>query len=181
MRAAVFQTRRVEGRSIPTQKGVNVNNESKEQTFYNRAPASRGHRGEGHREGHRPLGGPGLRPLQVRRRAPHVRHRLQGRTTRRPAEWTTLISNAMMGDVELELLEPVDGNQALIETLDAQGEGLHHIGWLTTDLQGRHGEGHRRGLHGLDQFHRSRAARVLLLRGLGHGQPGHRDSGSHRS
>jgi methylmalonyl-CoA/ethylmalonyl-CoA epimerase len=53
-----------------------------------------------------------------------------------PAEWTTLISNARMGDVELELLEPVAGNQALKETLDAQGEGLHHIGWLTTDLLG---------------------------------------------
>jgi catechol 2,3-dioxygenase-like lactoylglutathione lyase family enzyme len=53
-----------------------------------------------------------------------------------PAEWTTLISNGKMGDVELELLEPVAGNQALKETLDAQGEGLHHIGWLTTDLQG---------------------------------------------
>jgi methylmalonyl-CoA/ethylmalonyl-CoA epimerase len=52
-----------------------------------------------------------------------------------PAEWTTLISNGMMGDVELELLEPVAGNQALKETLDAQGEGLHHIGWITTDLQ----------------------------------------------
>jgi catechol 2,3-dioxygenase-like lactoylglutathione lyase family enzyme len=53
-----------------------------------------------------------------------------------PAEWTTLISNAKMGEVELELLEPVAGNQALKETLDAEGEGLHHIGWLTTDLQG---------------------------------------------
>jgi hypothetical protein len=38
--------------------------------------------------------------------------------------------------VELELLEPSEGDQALKETLDAQGEGLHHIGWLTTDLQG---------------------------------------------
>ena len=28
------------------------------------------------------------------------------------------------------------GDQALRESLDAQGEGLHHIGWLTTDLQG---------------------------------------------
>ncbi len=54
----------------------------------------------------------------------------------KPAEWTTKISNAMMGDVELELLEPSAGNQALRETLDAQGEGLHHIGWLTTDLLG---------------------------------------------
>jgi methylmalonyl-CoA/ethylmalonyl-CoA epimerase len=53
-----------------------------------------------------------------------------------PAEWTTKISNAKMGEVELELLEPYAGDQALKETLDAQGEGLHHIGWLTTDLQG---------------------------------------------
>ena len=53
-----------------------------------------------------------------------------------PAEWTTKISNALMGEVELELLEPAEGDQALKETLDAQGEGLHHIGWLTTDLQG---------------------------------------------
>lgn len=54
----------------------------------------------------------------------------------KPAEWKTRISNAKMGPVELELLEPSSGDQALRETLDAQGEGLHHIGWLTTDLQG---------------------------------------------
>ena len=54
----------------------------------------------------------------------------------RPAEWTTKISNAKMGNVELELLEPYAGDQALKETLEAQGEGLHHVGWLTTDLQG---------------------------------------------
>ncbi len=54
----------------------------------------------------------------------------------KPAEWKTTISNAKMGDVELELLEPSEGDQALKETLDAQGEGLHHIGWLTDDIQG---------------------------------------------
>jgi len=54
----------------------------------------------------------------------------------KPAEWTTKISNAKMGPVELELLEPAAGDQALKETLDAQGEGLHHLGWLTSDIQG---------------------------------------------
>ena len=54
----------------------------------------------------------------------------------KPAEWKTTISNAQMGDVQLELLEPAEGDQALKETLDAQGEGLHHIGWLTSDIQG---------------------------------------------
>jgi len=62
----------------------------------------------------------------------HFKGELRGK----PAEWATKISNARMGEVELELLEPVEGDQALKETLDAQGEGLHHIGWLTTDLQG---------------------------------------------
>jgi len=52
----------------------------------------------------------------------------------KPAEWTTTISFAKMGDVELEILEPTKGNQALKESLDATGEGLHHIGFLTDDL-----------------------------------------------
>ena len=53
----------------------------------------------------------------------------------KPAEWTTKISNTKMGEVELELLEPYKGDQALKESLDSQGEGLHHIGWLSTHLQ----------------------------------------------
>jgi methylmalonyl-CoA/ethylmalonyl-CoA epimerase len=52
----------------------------------------------------------------------------------RPAVWTTTISNAKIGDVELELLEPTRGAQALREALDATGEGLHHIGFITDDL-----------------------------------------------
>jgi len=48
----------------------------------------------------------------------------------KPAEWKTTISNADLGGVELELLEPTEGNQALKESLDATGEGLHHIGFL---------------------------------------------------
>lgn len=60
----------------------------------------------------------------------------EGELHGKPARWTTKISNALMGDVELELLEPSAGDQALKETLDEQGEGLHHIGWLTTDLKG---------------------------------------------
>ncbi len=52
----------------------------------------------------------------------------------RPAQWKTTISFAKMGDTELELLEPTEGPQALKESLDATGEGLHHIGLLTDDL-----------------------------------------------
>jgi methylmalonyl-CoA/ethylmalonyl-CoA epimerase len=53
----------------------------------------------------------------------------------KPAEWTTTISNADLGGVELEILEPTRGAQALKEALDATGEGLHHIGFITDDLE----------------------------------------------
>jgi methylmalonyl-CoA/ethylmalonyl-CoA epimerase len=53
----------------------------------------------------------------------------------RPTEWKTTISNARIGDVALELLEPTEGDQALKESLDATGEGLHHIGFITDDLE----------------------------------------------
>ena len=84
----------------------------------------------------------------------------------KPAEWKTKISNGKMGPVELELLEPTEGAQALRETLDAQGEGLHHIGWLTTDVQGRDRAGHGPRRQGVDQLLPRGQSRLLLLRGL---------------
>jgi methylmalonyl-CoA/ethylmalonyl-CoA epimerase len=58
----------------------------------------------------------------------------QGELHGKPVAWTTTISNARIGAVELELLEPTKGKQALKESLDATGEGLHHIGFITDDL-----------------------------------------------
>jgi methylmalonyl-CoA/ethylmalonyl-CoA epimerase len=52
----------------------------------------------------------------------------------KPAEWKTKISNATLGDIQIELLEPAEGNQALKESLDATGEGLHHIGFVADDV-----------------------------------------------
>lgn len=64
----------------------------------------------------------------------------------KPAAWTTTISNADMGGVELELLEPTKGKQALKESLDATGEGLHHIGFLTDDLDAEIGNFKKKGI-----------------------------------
>jgi methylmalonyl-CoA/ethylmalonyl-CoA epimerase len=52
----------------------------------------------------------------------------------KPAEWKTKIAFAKMGDVELEILEPSEGPQALRESLDKTGEGLHHLGFMTDNL-----------------------------------------------
>ena len=54
----------------------------------------------------------------------------------KPEEWQVRISNARMGDVQLELLQPCGGKSALQESLDSTGEGLHHIGFLVDDLDG---------------------------------------------
>ena len=53
----------------------------------------------------------------------------------KPAAWITTISNAELGGVQLELLEPTKGAQALKESLDKTGEGLHHIGFITDNLE----------------------------------------------
>ena len=64
----------------------------------------------------------------------------------KPAEWKTTISNADLGGVELELLEPTEGNQALKESLDTGGEGLHHIGFLVENLSAAEVKGKKVGL-----------------------------------
>jgi methylmalonyl-CoA/ethylmalonyl-CoA epimerase len=70
----------------------------------------------------------------------------KGKLHGKPAEWKTTISNADLGGVELELLEPTEGDQALKESLDATGEGLHHIGFLVNDLNAAESKGKKDGL-----------------------------------
>jgi methylmalonyl-CoA/ethylmalonyl-CoA epimerase len=54
----------------------------------------------------------------------------------RPAEWKVKISSAKVGNTEIELLQPSGGESALQEFLDEQGEGVHHIAYLTDDVRG---------------------------------------------
>ena len=64
----------------------------------------------------------------------------------KPAEWKTKISNGALGDVLLELLQPVEGDQALKESLDATGEGLHHLGFIVEDIDAAIERGVKDGL-----------------------------------
>lgn len=72
--------------------------------------------------------------------------RFKGELHGNPEEWSLKISNAAMGDVQLELLEPCGGKSALQESLDASGEGLHHVGYLVDDLDASIAAGLSRGL-----------------------------------
>jgi catechol 2,3-dioxygenase-like lactoylglutathione lyase family enzyme len=113
-----------------------VGSEDKEKMFYSRRPHHVGIVVKDIDKAIEHLESLGIGPFKFDDELRTFDIKFKGELHGKPAEWTTRISNALMGDVELELLEPVEGEQALKETLDAQGEGLHHIGWLTTDLQG---------------------------------------------
>ena len=54
----------------------------------------------------------------------------------KPAEWKVKISSAKVGHTEIELLQPSGGESALQEFLDEQGEGVHHIAYLSDDVRG---------------------------------------------
>ena len=44
------------------------------------------------------------------------------------------IALAQVGDVQLELVQPVDGDSIYQDWLDAHGEGLHHLNFLVDDV-----------------------------------------------
>jgi methylmalonyl-CoA/ethylmalonyl-CoA epimerase len=49
-------------------------------------------------------------------------------------DWKVKISKARMGDVLLELLQPLEGESALKEALEKNGEGLHHLGFIVENM-----------------------------------------------
>lgn len=88
----------------------------------------------------------GIGPFKVDNGERKFTIQFKGELHGKPAEWETTISNAQLGDVQLELLEPTRGPQALKESLDAAGEGLHHIGFLVDNLDNAIEEGAKNGL-----------------------------------
>ena len=51
-----------------------------------------------------------------------------------PADFVAHISLAYVGDLQLELIQPVSGESIYTEFLAAQGSGLHHACWEVEDL-----------------------------------------------
>jgi methylmalonyl-CoA/ethylmalonyl-CoA epimerase len=88
----------------------------------------------------------GFGPFRAREDAKTVTIPFKGELNGKPAEWKTTISNGKMGEVELELLEATEGPQALKESLDATGEGLHHIGFLTDDVDAEIAKALKKGM-----------------------------------
>ena len=53
-----------------------------------------------------------------------------------PTEADILIANFPMGDVTLELIQPDEKPSTFRDFLDKNGEGVHHVGIVVSDLEG---------------------------------------------
>jgi hypothetical protein len=51
-----------------------------------------------------------------------------------PADFTAHVSMAYVGDMQLELIQPVTGESIYSDFLDRTGGGLHHLCWEVDDL-----------------------------------------------
>ncbi len=49
--------------------------------------------------------------------------------------WKTRIAYACLGPVEVELIQPLEGNSPQAGFIARHGEGLHHLGFLVDDLE----------------------------------------------
>ncbi|KAA1416881.1 VOC family protein [Nocardioides humilatus] len=68
-------------------------------------------------------------------RIPDVRFGPEEATYRgQPADFTAHVSMAYIGDLQLELIQPVAGESIYTEFLARSGPGLHHICFETPDL-----------------------------------------------
>lgn len=50
------------------------------------------------------------------------------------------------GEVHLELLEPTDPSSTIAKFLDDRGEGIHHIAFATTEINGQLGQAREAGV-----------------------------------
>ena len=56
-----------------------------------------------------------------------------------PSPLRLMMAKAMWGDVELELLQPLEGRSLHQEFLDKHGEGLQHLGFNVSDYEAVYG------------------------------------------
>jgi len=46
------------------------------------------------------------------------------------------VAMLQVGEVRIELLQPISGGSPITKFLEKRGEGIHHIAYLVTDLEG---------------------------------------------
>ncbi len=52
----------------------------------------------------------------------------------KPIETTIKVAFVNSGDVQIELIQPVEGENLYTEFLETRGEGIHHLGYMIEDI-----------------------------------------------
>ena len=99
----------------------------------------------------------GLGPFRVVERE-RVGAVLRGKTT----TYRLKVAVAQMGDLELELIQPLVGETLHMEFARARGEGLHHLGFFVDDIQ-RYIDAFAQRGYGVLQSDRAQAPRFAYL------------------
>jgi catechol 2,3-dioxygenase-like lactoylglutathione lyase family enzyme len=89
-----------------------------------------------------------------------------------PADFTAHISMAYVGDMQLELIEPVSGDSIYSEFIERSGGGLHHVCWEVDDLEAALARATTAGLSCVQRGDMAGGAvRFAYLDGTAHGVP----------
>lgn len=63
-----------------------------------------------------------------------------------PADYVIHVSLGYAGDQQIELIQPVSGENLYTEHLETIGPGLHHVAWLVDDLDATLADAAARGI-----------------------------------
>ena len=82
-----------------------------------------------------------------------------------PADYSIHVSLAYAGGQQLELIQPVSGKNLYMESLAAQGPGLHHVAYQVADVQAALSAARDAGLRLIDEVPRTgiRGTQVAFL------------------
>lgn len=64
----------------------------------------------------------------------------------KPAEYRMRVALSYIGDMRIELIQPLEGDTVYTEFVEKHGYGIHHLGVLTDDMQGSLAQAEQAGL-----------------------------------
>jgi methylmalonyl-CoA/ethylmalonyl-CoA epimerase len=77
---------------------------------------------------------------------PKHRTEMRGRYRGQPGNFRFLMAFTQLGHIELELVQPLEGDSIYAEFLREKGEGLHHIHFDIPDVEGAVGQWRSEGI-----------------------------------
>ena len=101
----------------------------------------------------------GIGPFGPKSREPIIENELRGK----PFDYRPKAMFAQLGHVELELIQPPEGECVQREFLESKGEGIHHLGFFVDDLDKEVGKLTKHGFTVIQRGRRSNGGGYAYL------------------